>query len=134
MSGALRKALREDAQAALAALSGFTSFSAWQQTIDASSLPGWAVTIPNSRHNRQDNIGTTEHSPQLIVIVKRTGKPEEIEDHLDDDADIITPLIVAAVKSISVDCELVETAMRIDRSGAEPIGTLTLQFQITSYL
>lgn len=134
MSGAIRKAVRDVAKSALGTLTGFTEFSAWQQTVDASSLPGWSVAIPQSRHNRQDNISTTEHSPQLIVIVKRTGKGDDIEDLLDTDADAITPLIISAIKSDAVDCELVETAMRIDRSGAEPVGTLTLQFQITSYL
>ena len=134
MSGALRKSIRSAAASALQGLTGFTSFSAWQQTVDASSLPGWAVATPNSRHNRQDNIGTAEQTPMLMVVVKRTGKPEDIEDLLDDDADAIEPLIIAAIKTYEIDCELVETAQRVDRSGAEPIGTLTLQFQITAYL
>jgi hypothetical protein len=133
MSGALRKQLRQSAEQALATLTGFKAFSAWQQVVDASSLPGWAVATPNSRHVRQDNFGTTEQQPMLLVIVKRTGAPDRIENALDEDADAIAPLILAAIKTDAIDCELVETAMRVDRSGAEPVGTLTLQFQITSY-
>lgn len=133
MSGALRKAVRSAAASALQALPGFTEFSAWQQTVDAKALPGWAVATPNSRHVRQDNIGTTEHTPMLLVLVKRTGAPDLLEDRLDDDADAIAPLIIGALKTAFADCELTETAMRVDRSGAEPVGTLTLQFQITTY-
>lgn len=134
MSGALRKAVREAAAAPLRVLPGFTEFSAWQQSVDASALPGWAVATPSSRHERLDNINTQSHSPLLVVVVKRTGAPEAIEAALDDDADAIAPAVAAAVLQLAqTDCELVETAMRIDRSGAEPIGTLTLQFQITSY-
>lgn len=134
MSGALRKALRDAVSDAMLTLPQFQKFSAWQQTVDASALPGWAVAIPNSRHSRQDNIGTTEHSPMLVIVLKRAGSAETLEDDLDDDADEIVPLIISATKTNEIDCELVETAQRVDRSGAEPIGTLTLQFQITTYL
>jgi len=133
MSGVIRKALRADARVALAGLTGFTEISAWQQTVDVSALPAWAVATPNSRHNRLSNVDNAEHTPMLMVLVKRTGVADDIEDQLDDDADLIAPLIVAAVKSQTCDCELSETAVRVDRSGAEPVGTLTLQFQVTFY-
>jgi hypothetical protein len=133
VTGILRKNIRAAVRTALSGLPGFSEISAWQQTVDASALPAWAVATPSSRHNRLSNVGNVEHAPMLMVIVKRAASADDIEDALDDDADTISPLILAAIKAASTDCELTETAIRVDRSGAEPIGTLTLQFQITSY-
>jgi hypothetical protein len=64
-------------------------------------------------------------------MAKRTGPEADILSDLDDDADAMAPLVIAAVGTGSIDCILTETATRVDRTGERPVGTLTLQFAVT---
>lgn len=135
MTGAARTALRASVASAITtAHPDLTRISAWVQTVDSDRLPAFAVATPTERHDRNtiDDIG--ENSLTLLVMLKRADSGADIEDALDDDADDLAPLVLTAVQSAEVDCELTETAIRVDRTGQVPIGTLTLQFTVTSWV
>lgn len=133
MSGAVRSACRDAVRTALASVPGFQRVDAWTQTVDRERLPAWAVATPSSRHTRIDHDGTIEATVTVAVIVKRQGQPDVLETELDADADTFAPLIIAAIQTDSRDCELTDSAMRIDRDGEMPTGTLTLQFSVTAW-
>jgi len=133
MTGAVRKDIRARAAAALGTVTGWNVISAWTQDVDITALPACAVATPQAQQDRVDHDDTQSHSITLAVILKRAGEPDDIEDELDDDADAFAPLIEAAIRNDSRDCQLTNTAVRIDRAGARPVGTLTLQFTVTTW-
>lgn len=134
MSGAARKAIRAAVSSALAGRPGWSEISAWVQTVDASRLPAWAVATPSERSDRDSNDGFARNDLTLIVMAKRTGPEADILADMDDDADALAPLVIAAVGTGSIDCILTETATRVDRTGERPVGTLTLQFAVTYWI
>jgi len=132
MSGADRKAVRYAARDALTAapyFDGFTAISAWAQSVDERSLPLWAIATPGEGADRVTQ-GHGRRDLSLILVVKRLGDVD-LEDLLDDDADAALPVILAAVRSETRDCEMTRIDMKLDGEGARRIGTLTITFNVT---
>lgn len=135
MSGTERKAIRAAAKLALRndpALAAFTEISAWVQSIDATTLPAWAVATPQERRDRQSDDHAQE-DVTLAVIVKRLGD-DDIEDQLDDDSAAVDAAICAALRDQFTQVELAQTETKLDGEGARRVGTLTMAFTVTYWV
>lgn len=126
----VRKALRADAVAVMAAHSRFLSWSnfpAWAQSVSATDLPGWAIATP-SEAGDQSNLSSQMRTVQLAIIVKRVGG-DDLEDLMDDDAAAIIAALPPALRSSQRSCIFERDEMRIDGAGAERVGTLSVIFR-----
>lgn len=127
-----RRTLRLAARSALAAapaLAGFTSMSAWAQNIDAHLLPVFGVATPRETAGR-DSHDTSRREVSVMVVLKRLGD-DGLEDTLDDDADVVEPLINAALRSAERDCEMRDLSITVSGDGARRVGTLQMTFTVT---
>lgn len=135
--GAQRADIRADARAALALsarIGAMTSISAWFQVTDATPLPAYGVAVPSTSLNRTTHDGG-QGDHQLVVVIKRAAMAdlvEGLEDDLDADADAALAALVA-LRSRTQDIELTQIATVIDRTGGQPVGTLTLTFTVTTW-
>lgn len=133
MTGAIRTEIRNAARAALGAVSGWTVISAWVQDVDVTLLPACAVATPQARQEVIDHDRNQSHDITLAVVLKRAGEPDEIENVLDSDGDQFAALIEAAINTDGRMCQLTSTSTRIDRGGARPVGTMSLEFNVTAW-
>lgn len=133
MTGAIRTEVRGLARDALQTVTGWNVISAWTQDVDIASLPACAVATPQANQDLIDHDSTQAHNITLAVILKRAGRPDDIEDQLDADGDTFAALIETAINTVTRHCQLTSTATRIDRGGAQPVGTMTLQFTVTTW-
>lgn len=134
MSGAARKEIRALAVAALAAapaLNGLTEVSAWSDTIDAESLPAYAVAIIAEANDTVDLGGTENSIATLLVVLKAQQGDGDLDDGIDDLADAAEAAVVAAVTSPTRFCSLGQTTLKSDYQGARRVATATLQFAVT---
>jgi hypothetical protein len=134
MTGAELKALRALVFGVIETLlPGVNRTTAWVQVIDADQMPAAGVSTPSVRTTRETHDGSVRDDITLMVVLKRFGTEGALENQLDDDLDLLNSAIIAAIEAASRDCELTETATRIDRQGDRPVGALTLQYAVTSW-
>lgn len=139
--GAARAALRSEARALLALTPPFaemTGISAWFQVTDATPLPAYGLAVPGTNSDRFTH-ETSQHVHQLVVVIKRTCLAEQIndlEDQLDADVDAAAEALCGSggLRTEGRDIELSQIATAIDRSGGQPVGTLTLNFTVTAWI
>lgn len=130
-----RAGYRTAARAALKALPQFADFTfldVWAGSIDPKSLPVIGVLTPGERV-RPGSSGQFERSTTLQIALKRIGTAAALEDQLDADAALIEPAVMAAVWSAGVQIFPTALSISFDTDGNKPVGTLVLDFEITSW-
>lgn len=133
MSGSDRTAIRAAARLALqSSLTGMTEISAWAQSVDANTLPAWAVATPRETRSRESH-GLNAENLVLAVMVKRLGG-DDIEDLLDADSAPVEAAVVGALRLGNMGCDLSQTEIKVDGEGAKRLGTLTMAFTVTYWV
>lgn len=98
------------------------------QTIDRDALPCGVVWVPRVLTESFDD-DTVERSPQITVLIKRTGGAD-IEDVLEADSAAVEASVFAALAAFAPSYmhDLTETRQSIDGDGKVPVGELIMTF------
>ncbi|RRH71400.1 hypothetical protein [Falsigemmobacter faecalis] len=130
-----RSAYRRAAKAALQALpalSDMTFLDIWAGSIDTKTLPVIGILTPGERI-RPASSGQFECVTTLQIVLKRSGAAAALEDQLDADAALIEPAVRAAIWSAGVQIFPTGLSVTSEGDGSRPLGTLVLDFEITSW-
>lgn len=130
-----RSAYRKEARAALEFLpqcAGVTFLDVWAGSIDPQTLPVIGIETPGER-SRPASSQTLERVTTLQIILKRSGAAAALQDQLDEDAAAIETAVVAAIWSHGVQIFLTGLSITPEGDGTKIIGTLILDFEITSW-
>jgi hypothetical protein len=120
------------AVAADAAFADYTIISAWAQNIDADTLPAFGVATPHEAKTIETHDDSTRVT-QLMVVLKVAGG-DDLEDKLDDLSHDVERIVIPAIQQPDVECILRDTRIELDGSGANRIGSLTMDFAISIWL
>ena len=135
MSQHYRTQIRASTRLALqhcAYFSDMTHISAWASGVDITTLPVLAIMTPNET-KAEEARGSSERIVTLQVLIRRAGG-EDIEDQLDLDSGHLEAAVLASLRTNSWGGELTKTEISIDHSGAQRIGSLDMQFQVTLWV
>jgi len=132
-----RKAYRAGLRAAFAALPEFADVAitkAWAMPSDAEGLP--ALTVLTPRENVQgDGVDMVNRSTQVVVVLKISGD-EDIEDDLDDFAEVIESAALAYFAGLEPGPALWGVASidtKIEGGARKRVGALEMRFEVVRY-
>lgn len=129
-----RSEYRAAARAALAAhprFRGFTVMKVWPGSVDDATLPVIGVLTPQEPTERDSQKSTTRRT--LLQIALRRLGDDDVEDTLDEDSAVIEAVIIAALRSSELRCQLEDTSI-VSHSGSRTfVGTLVMSFRLQSW-
>lgn len=112
--------------------SDFTHMAAWASGVDITALPVLAVMTPSDIKGDEAR-GSSERLVTLQLLIRRAGG-EDIEDQLDLDSAQIEIAVLAALRTQNWGGALTKTEISVDHSGAQRIGMLDMQVQVTLWV
>lgn len=129
-----RSGYRATALAALVAHTRFAAFTApkvWPNGLDVDGLPLIGVLTPQDRSER-DTHSSSRRGTLLQVGIRRLGS-EDVEDELDTDSTYVEAIVIAALQTYEVACVLEETSLVTNTTAELNVGTLVMNFRLTSF-
>jgi len=130
-----RKDIRATVKAALAADTQFDAYtvrSAWAQPDDDSEYPIIGVATPRETKGLSDHSSSERVTNLTVAAIMRGG--DDIEDQLDDLSGVLEQLVIDAVGTQEIECDLRETDINLDGSAGGRLGMLTMTFAVTQWL
>ncbi|WP_299145982.1 hypothetical protein [uncultured Tateyamaria sp.] len=114
------------------ALADFTVKPAWSQNVDRSEYPIIGVATPRETKDLIAH-GVSERTTTLQIAAKIEGG-DTLEDALDALSEVIERLVIGAIQTSEIECELRETEMPIDGSAGDREGLLLMTFSVARTL